>query len=190
MRRRALYPFVAAAVVFAVAVAPAACDSTLNLGDADGGSAASTDGPVFVAASCASACDKVIACGLLTSDKRSPCVSSCMTQAPPALLECIARTACAALQSTCSAGLPDASFPDTSPPSFDSGQEGFEIMNCQQACDSLHFFNCLDASGQASCRDRCTTAPMSKRNSFTSCGEAAGGNCPNATDCFDVFVGD
>jgi hypothetical protein len=189
MRRSAFYPFVTAAVALGIAVGPAACDSTLNLGDADGGSAASADGAVF-AATCAGTCDKVIACGLLTSEKRAPCVSDCITQAPQSLLECIARTPCATLVSTCSVPLPDASFFDTSPPEFDSGQEGFEIMNCQSACDSVHFFSCIDAGELATCRDLCETAPKSKRNTFYTCGEGAGGNCPNARDCFNVFAGD
>jgi hypothetical protein len=189
MRRSALFPFVTAAVVAAISVFPAACDSTLNLGDADGGSAPSADGAAFPA-NCPGFCDKVIACGLVASDQRAACVSDCITHVPLSLVDCVARTACAALPATCSAGLPDAALPDTSPPPFDSGQEEFEIMNCQSACDSLHFFSCLDAGEQATCRDLCTTAPKSRRNTFFTCGEAAGGNCPNARDCFDVFVGD
>lgn len=191
MRRSALYPFVIAAVAGAIGVGPAACDSTLNLGDAaDGGSAASVDGSVF-AATCTGVCDKVIACGLFASAKRTACISDCMTsQAPQSLLDCAARTPCAELQSTCSAGLPDAAFRDTSPPAFDSGQEEFEVMNCQQACNSLEFFGCLDASEHALCRDLCATAPKSKRNTFYSCGEAVASQCPKARECYAVFAGD
>jgi hypothetical protein len=191
MRRSALHPFVTAAVVGVIAVSPAACDSTLNLGDAaDGGSAASNDGAVF-AATCAGVCDKVIACALLSSTKRAACVSDCMTSgAPQSLLDCAAVTPCASLQATCSAGLPDAAFPDTSPPAFDSGQEEFEVMNCQHACDSLKSFSCLDASEQAMCRDLCATASKSKRNTFYSCGEAVASQCPKARECYAVFVGD
>ena len=113
-----------------------------------------------------------------------------MTQAPLSLVECIARTPCAALQATCSFAF-DASLPDVVEPPFDSGQEAFEVMNCQSACDSLHFFSCLDASELAACRDLCATAPKSKRNTFYTCGEAAAGSmCASARDCYAVFIGD
>jgi hypothetical protein len=191
MRRSAFYPFVIAAVAGAIGMGPAACDSTLNLGDAaDGGSAASADGAVF-AATCAGVCDKVIACGLGSRAMRDACIADCAaSQAPQSVLDCAARTPCAELQSTCSAGLPDAAFPDTSPPDFDSGQEGFEVMNCQEACNSLNFFGCLDASEHATCRDLCATAPKSKRNTFYSCGEAVASQCPKARDCYAIFAGD
>ena len=63
-------------------------------------------------------------------------------------------------------------------------------MNCQQACNSLKFFTCFDASGQAMCRDLCATAPKSKRNTFYSCAEAVASRCPEALDCYAVFTGD
>jgi hypothetical protein len=190
MRRSALFPFVTAGIAL-VAVAPAACDSTLNLGDAlmDGG-VASADAPGTFPPTCAGACDKALACGLITSDKRASCVPDCATQAPLSLVECIARTPCAELQAKCSFAF-DASLPDVFEPPFDSGQESFEVMNCQSACDSLHFFSCLDASELATCRDLCATAPKSKRNTFYTCGEAAAGSmCANARDCYRVFTGD
>ena len=196
MRRSALslfvrfVPFATAAMVAVVSALPAACDSTLNLGDGDGdgSSAAVADANGVYPATCAGACDKVFACGLAAESMRASCVPDCLANAPQALLGCIAVTPCAKLQSTCSTGF-DASLPVVPPP-FDSGQEEFEIMNCQEACDNLHFFSCLDAGEQATCRDLCTTAPKSRRNTFFTCGEAAGGNCPSARDCFDVFVGD
>ncbi|GAC1544455.1 MAG: hypothetical protein NVS3B10_08610 [Polyangiales bacterium] len=190
MRRRAFFPFRTAVVVVGVALLPVACDSTLNLGDADAGVAtADAPGSGSFPPTCAGACDKVFACGLLSTAQRASCVPDCVTHAPLSLVECIARTPCPMLQATCSVAF-DASLPDTSLPPFDSGQEEFEIMNCQSACDSLHFFSCVDAAELTTCRDLCTTAPRSKRNTFYSCGEAAGGNCPNARDCYGVFVGD
>jgi hypothetical protein len=190
MRWSALFPFVTAAAAL-VAVAPAACDSTLNLGDAlmDGG-VTSADAPGSYPPTCTGACDKALACGLITTDKRASCVPDCVTQAPLSLVECIARTPCAELQAKCSFAF-DASFPDVTEPPFDSGQESFEVMNCQSACDSLHFFSCLDAGELATCRDLCATAPRSKRNTFYTCGEAAAGSmCANARDCYRVFTGD
>jgi len=197
MRRGALsyfvrfVPFATAAIVAALSVLPAACDSTLNLGDGDGdgSSAAVADADGVYPATCAGVCAKVLACGLLPESMRASCVPDCLNGAPQSLLGCIAVTPCAKLQSTCSSGF-DASLPDIVTPPFDSGQEDFEIMNCQSACDSVHFFSCLDAAETANCRDLCASAPKSKRNSFTMCGEGAGGDCPRARDCYAVFVGD
>ena len=192
MRRGAIFPFLTAAFVAAALALPAACDSTLNLGDGagDGSTAAVADGAVSYPPTCAGACATAFACGLLTSDKRASCVPDCVSQAPLSLVECIAQTPCAMLQTTCSYAF-DAAFPDSAEPPFDSGQEAFEVMNCQSACDSLHFFSCLDAGELATCRDLCATASKSKRNTFYTCGEgAAGGPCPNARDCYAVFVGD
>ena len=190
MRRGALFPFVTAAVVAAAAALPTACDSTLNLGDgASDASAAAADGAGVYPATCAGACDKLLACGLLAEAKRASCVPDCLNAAPQALLGCIAVTACAAVPSTCSPPF-DASLPDVAAPPFDSGQEEFEIMNCQSACDSLHFFDCLDAAETATCRDLCASAPGSRRNTFYMCGEGSASDCPRARDCYDVFVGD
>ena len=191
MRRgAALFPFVTAAMVAVVIALPTACDSTLNLGDGDGdgSSAAVADGGGVYPATCAGACAKIDACGLLPESKRAGCVPDCQNNAPQSLLGCIAVTPCASLQSTCSMAF-DASFPDVSVPP-DPAQDQFEIMNCQSACDSVHFFNCLDAAETATCRDLCASAPKSKRNTFYMCGEGSASDCPRARDCYDVFVGD
>ncbi len=182
-------PLASAAIVAAVSVLPTACDSTLNLGDGVvDGSAAGADAGVYPA-TCAGACDKIFACGLAAESMRASCIPDCVRNAPQSLLGCIAVTPCEKIPSTCSNGF-DASLPDVVTPPFDSGQEEFEIMNCQSACDSVHFFNCLDAAETANCRDLCASAPKSKRNSFYMCGEGAGSDCPNARDCYAVFVGD
>lgn len=140
MRRGEIFPFLTAAFVAAALALPAACDSTLNLGDGDGSTAAVADADLSYPPTCAGACDKAVACGLLAPDKRAACVPDCVNKAPLSLVECIAQTPCAMLMASCSYAF-DAALPDVFEPPFDSGQESFEVMNCQSACDSLHFFS-------------------------------------------------
>lgn len=187
MRARLLHAIQLGAALAGTLLVPSACDSTLNLGGGDGGTRA--DAPFGfdggAAATCADVCEKVVACGFVASDKQAGCVSDCAKGAPPGLLDCVARTACAEMQSVCSAYIPDASFGP-----FAGGLDGFEIGECQSACDSIHFFDCFTASETATCRDLCSTAPAAKRNTFASCGHASPSNCEKSKDCYGVFVGD
>jgi hypothetical protein len=185
MRRRAFLPFLVSGVAGIALVAPAACDSTLNLGIADDGGGAQGEAG---SSSCTSVCDKVIGCGLLAADKRAVCVSDCAKQAPQALLDCVARTPCPDLQATCSAAVP---VPDAAIPELDSGEEQFQIQSCQDtSCYELQFFTCIKANELAMCRALCASAPAAKRNTFRSCVSGSGSDCSKGQDCLRTFAGD
>ena len=187
MRRRSFASVVVFGVFAAVGFAPTACDSTLNLGGTNDPDAAGAESGS--AATCAAVCDKLIACGFPGLPTRSVCISSCVAQATQSLLDCVTRASCANVSAACGSQIPDSSV--VTPPPFDSGAEVmFEIVNCQSACDQVEFFSCIGAADHASCRDLCVTTSSSKRSSFQTCANAAGGDCPKAQDCLRVFEGD
>jgi len=173
-------------IAFAMVAGGAACDSTLNLGDgADGGGGG---GPDSAPPTCASTCDRLITtCRLFSTDQRSACIAECNQKGRPSDLACVAQTACGEILRSCgdgSGGDGSANQPDT------AVLTDFEIRNCQSACDTSQFFDCITASELSTCRGLCETAPASKRNAYQACASGKGGNCPSSRDCFNVFAGD
>lgn len=56
---------------------------------------------------------------------------------------------------------------------------------CRAACDSLQFFDCIDAEQHASCRSLCASVDEDARATFTAC--ADDGICSDAA-CYDVLA--
>lgn len=48
---------------------------------------------------------------------------------------------------------------------------GADVSGCQDACDNLEFFDCIDAAGLSNCRTVCETATPSSVETFKSCAE-------------------
>jgi hypothetical protein len=58
---------------------------------------------------------------------------------------------------------------------------------CVEACDTLQFFDCIDASTFTTCTGLCTSADATKKETFVSCvGSASVGEC-QAVDCYYQF---
>ena len=61
------------------------------------------------------------------------------------------------------------------------------VVACQDACDTLLFFMCIDAAQQSDCRALCSTAATDPRDTFVGCVEAGVAGCMQ--DCWGVFEG-
>lgn len=183
--------FVAAsAVAVATWIGGSACDTALDLGSSgdaaaalesgtNGDAPAATDGPT-TPITCDDVCKKVQACGLLDPGKYEACLSDCR-RATQADLACVMAAACNAIMDC--AKPPDGGTDGPNP------FELFEIQQCQEACDHVEFFDCIDASTHAACRAACETVPATKRNSFEACG-STGSDCSKLQDCVRVLLGD
>jgi len=187
--RRVFRLLVVTALAGASWIAVPACDGSIDLGSSGDAAAGVESGPGVDGSTptdapatpitCDDVCKKVQACGFLEPGKYGACLSDC-SRATQADLSCVMAAQCNAIQSC--AQLPDASTDGPTP------IDVFEIQQCQQACDHVEFFDCIDASTHAACRALCETAPRTKRNSFESCGNS-GSNCPKLQDCVQVFLG-
>lgn len=168
------------AIAFAIALGSAACESTLNLSNAD---ASSPDaGPL----TCVSSCNRIIdTCRLFSTDKRGECLSQCNATGRPSDLACVAQTACADIERTCGDGERDGAS------LADSGViNEFKIHSCQAACDNSAFFSCLTAPEQSMCRALCAAESATKRDGYEACALNSGGDCARSHDCFDLFAKD
>lgn len=175
-------------VAAAIVAGSAACSSTLNLGSpGDGG-----DPNAFDSAppTCGSTCERIIStCHLVSSDKLFTCLAECKAQGRAVDLQCVANTPCGQIATTCGNGTigeEDGSTFGPDPNVIDP----YEIMICQNACDTALGSDCLNVSEHAACRTQCATASSDKRNSYASCQESSFGNCPKSHDCFTLFVKD
>jgi len=179
-------PRVSFALVLATGIAAlalglggAACESTLNLGDlADGGVADSAP------PTCESTCDRlIVTCGLFTADKRGACLAECNQKGSRSDLACVEQTACADITKVCG----DGTDGSTATPDG-AALDDFEVRNCQAACGTSQFFECITASELSSCRALCATVPAAKRNGYQACANGAGGRCPQSRSCFEVLT--
>ena len=170
-------------LVAAICAIAAACGgSKLDLGHSS--DAGTTDASAIT---CESTCDRVIACGLATSDKRAQCLAQCIG-VDQVTLACVATSQCQDIpKCEPTSGPVDASV-------IDDFQNAAEIQRCQDdACNNLQFFGCLSAKELEICRAACSTTAREKRNSFTACASSPAGGCSGEKperDCYLVFVGD
>lgn len=63
-------------------------------------------------------------------------------------------------------------------------QPGADVEGCQQSCDQMSFFDCIDAGTLSSCRQLCTSATSTSVESFKSCNQSG---CQDSS-CYDAFV--
>jgi len=160
----------------------AACDSTIDLGHGAPGSVGSDGGGGTP--TCEGVCQKLSFCGFVEPGQGDACLGECRARGTPAELACAQSAACSEIQSRCGSGqgAADAAFD-----SFNEGLEAFEITQCQEGCNHLAFFDCVNASEHATCRSLCETVARSKRASFESCANNSGSDCSRGHNCFDVL---
>jgi|GEM_PF-5296539 len=157
----------------------AACESSLDLGR--GGDAGPVEITDAAAPTCASVCDKVIACGYVALDKRASCMSDCTRGARPSDLECVARAECAAIVSCAPTGTIE------QPTDGSAAPNAFEIGTCKESCNQLSFFDCVTAAEHAACHARCEQTTSAARTTFQGCMTGAGSDCERGKDCLGVF---
>jgi hypothetical protein len=146
--------------------------------------------------SCTTACDKLVSCNLIKVGDKTECLAICQKDAYQYQIDCVNATECSKLTTACGSigegggegtSSSGGSSGTTTSSGGSSGSDSFDIMRCQTACDSLQFFDCLDATEQSACRALCSSAAAAKRDTFTSCANGAGSDCTNGQDCYSVF---
>jgi hypothetical protein len=158
---------------------PAAGSSGGSGGGTSGGGGAD-------AASCGSACDKLVQCSFIPVGAKTDCVSRCQSAAYQYQIDCVNSNACDKIKSAC--GDPTGGGGGGGDLGLDAGSgDSFAIQDCQSACDTLSTFSCIDAAAHQKCRDDCTTAAANKRDGLTSCVKTTAPDCTRATDCYSVF---
>src|SRR4026207_964442 len=100
-------------------------------------------------------------------------------------MDCVRRTACAGIEKKCggineTGGCGGESSGGTS---GTSGSSSAAIASCQTQCDSINFCNCSSTAGPSSCRDKCTSAAATARDTFTSCSQSSGTDCAKKKEC-------
>ena len=182
---RAPLTFVSLVCAFALIVA--ACDSTLNLGNA--GDAAVDAGPDTAAQlTCVDTCARLIyTCHLLEPAKTDPCLSDCKRALGVLDLQCIQYTPCASIPTSCNpAGAQEGGVPGLDASITDE----FNIRVCQSACDSAAADNCISPADLTVCRNRCATAAASRRENYTACSNSSHADCAKHQGCLEIFVAD
>jgi hypothetical protein len=71
---------------------------------------------------------------------------------------------------------------------YGGGSGADPVAECKGACDDLAFFECIQASDQANCRDLCGTVEEDTRDDFTAC-VAAAGICEDDS-CYELLSGE
>jgi hypothetical protein len=155
-----------------------------------------TTGGGATPSSCTTACDKLVTCSAIKVGDKAACLDVCQKEAYQYQIDCVNKTECSKLAATCGnvseggggeSSSSGGSSGTTTSSGGSSGSSSFDVMRCQSACDSLKFFDCLDAAEQSACRSLCSTAAAAKRDTFTSCANAAGSDCTDGQDCYSVF---
>jgi|GEM_PF-2634696 len=142
------------------------------------------------AATCTSACQKLVQCSYVRVGDEPACEAQCTKSAYQYQIDCVNNTSCDKLASTC--GTPTGSTTGGGTGTDDAGGGGaddFEVLRCQSSCDTLSTFACINATDHAKCRSLCATATAGDRDSFRTCADGAAPDCTRATDCWTTFEG-
>lgn len=149
-----------------------ACATDLDTQAAGGGEGGGqSEGGVDAPPDCAGSCNEFVAAGCLPA---VDCIAVCssLSSAEQGFVEyCVARRDGCNLPPECANELPGADDP---------------AAECESACDSLKFFDCIDAATHAECRSACAGAGDPERDSFVACVD--NGVCIDAA-CYDVLGG-
>lgn len=144
--------------------------------------AAGTGGGGASASSCATACDKLVSCSKIPVGAKAECNSQCAAKGYQYQIDCVNKTACEKLESTCGGG-------ESSGGSIGVVDAGVDpASECLAECDSINFFMCAPVAAHASCRDKCASATASARDTFSSCSRSSGGDCERKSACLDAFL--
>ena len=71
------------------------------------------------------------------------------------------------------------------PPPPDVAPDTTRVAECQKSCNAIHGGGggCVDAAGLTSCRRKCASTTLVKRDDFIACEGGTGGVCTKAVDC-------
>jgi hypothetical protein len=127
------------------------------------------------ASTCTEACDKLVSCSLIPVGAKQECNTECSTKGYQYQIDCVNKTACDKLKSTCGGGGGD-----------DNNKTG--VASCQAECDSLNFLECASADTHATCRAKCASADASPRDTFAACSRSSGPDCSKKKACLDAFL--
>lgn len=111
---------------------------------------------------CVTACEAFVASGC---ELPIDCAAGCAALDPQ---ERIGAVYCLSQRDGCELPEECAAYGDSGPDPDDP------VAECEAGCDDLAFFDCIQASDQASCRDLCGTVDEDTRDDFTACVSAAG----------------
>ncbi|MBX3261157.1 MAG: hypothetical protein KF782_15845 [Labilithrix sp.] len=136
------------------------------------------------AATCETACDKLVSCSLIPVGAKAQCNAECSTKGYQYQIDCVNNTACGEIVSTCGGESSGVVVDEDD----DDDDEADRIAACFDECDSINFFDCAPVELHGECRDRCTSASATKREAFTSCSKSSGVKCENKAGCLEAFL--
>ena len=148
---------------------------------------AAAGGGGATAATCTTACDKLVSCSLIPVGAKSECNAQCAEKGYQYQIDCVNGTACESIAKVCG-GIGESSSSSTSSSSGSSGTSEDPSASCLAECDSINFFDCASVAEHSSCRDACTSASSSARATFTSCSKSSGVQCDRKKACLDAFL--
>ena len=143
------------------------------------------------AATCATACDKLVSCSLIPVGAKAECNSRCSTEGYQYQIDCVNNTECGEIVSTCggaSSSSEDGAGDDGDDDDDDDGSSSGSTAACLVQCDQINTFECAPVELHSACRDRCTSASAKERDDFTSCSQSSGVNCNSKAGCLDLFL--
>lgn len=140
------------------------------------------------ASTCSTACDKLVSCSLIAIGQKSACNTQCTKSGYQYQVDCVNHTDCGKIASTCGGATSGGTDNGPSSGTIDASVPDMTVAQCQNACDTASFFDCLSASEHTTCRDHCASASASVRQNFTSCSDNAASDCNKQKDCLSVFL--
>ena len=145
---------------------PAECTGGTTEGGGGGGGGGGGD------AACKNGCDQLQLFSCISAGDLATCRNACST-ADQATRDTFAT--CAQSDPGCTQDCYSVLVPEG--PSAD-------VSGCQEGCDNLEFFGCLDAQGLSDCRSTCQIADRDAVETFKSCAE---GTCDDDS-CYQVLL--
>ncbi|MBX3200965.1 MAG: hypothetical protein KF894_22690 [Labilithrix sp.] len=142
------------------------------------------------AATCETACSKLVTCSLIPVGAKARCHAECSTKGYQYQIDCVNSTACGDIASTCGGESSTVVIEGGGDHEGGGGKGGDDakIAACFEECDSINFFDCAPVALHGECRDRCTSASATKRDAFTACSKSSGVKCENKAGCLDAFL--
>jgi hypothetical protein len=139
------------------------------------------------AATCSSACDKLVTCSLIPVGAKPQCNSECSSKGYQYQIDCVNKTACDKIQSVCGGGS-TTTVEGGGGTGTSGGTSTTSVDGCLSECDSINFFACAPVASHATCRDHCAMASATTRDTFTSCSRSSGVDCERKGACLDAFL--
>lgn len=135
------------------------------------------------AATCETACDKLVSCSLIPVGAKARCNTECSTKGYQYQIDCVNSTACGEILETCGGESSSEVVDDE-----DSRLPEDTLPDCYRECDQINFFECAPVEFHRACRDECSSASATDRDAFTSCSRSSGVNCESKLGCLDAFL--